>query len=71
MSEAITLQDLHEEMIMITTKLRTIEENVEEIHEDLHHLKPEYLEKIEMIKKEKTHHFETKEEFLHFLHNEI
>ena len=71
MAETITLQDLHKEISMLAEKLRHIETNVEEIHEDLHHVKPGYLEKLETIKKGKKHQFKNKEQFLHFLHNEL
>ena len=45
MTEAVTLHDLHKEIVSIAQRLHFIEENVEEIHEDLHHVRPEYLEK--------------------------
>jgi len=70
MAEAI-LHNLHKEMELIVERLRSIEENVEEIHDDLHRVRPEYLEKLEKIKKGKQHHFESKKEFLQFLDNEI
>ena len=70
MAEA-TLQNIHKEIELIAERLRSIEENVEEINDDLHRVRPEYLQKLEKIKKGKQHHFENKKEFLHFLHNEI
>ena len=70
MSEAI-LQNMHKEMESIVKRLRSIEENVAEIHDDLHIVRPEYLEKLEKIKNGKQHHFVDKKEFLQFLHNEI
>lgn len=65
------LHNLHKEMELIVERLRSIEENVAEIHEDLHRVRPEYLGKLEKIKKGKQHHFKTKEDFLRFLHDEI
>ncbi len=67
MTEAITIQDLHQEIILLAEKIRDIEENVEEIHEDLHRVRPEYLEKLEKIKQEPGKRFSSKEDFLHYL----
>ncbi len=69
--ETTTLQDLHQGLMALMQKVNKIEINVEEIHSDLHQVRPEYLEKLERIKQAKTHHFENKEEFLVFLENEI
>ncbi len=72
MTEAVTIQDVHEEIKFIAEKISKMEVTMQEIDYDLHRqVKPEYLEKLERIKKEKAYHFETKEEFLHFLENEI
>ncbi|MBI2668666.1 hypothetical protein HYX14_02375 [Candidatus Woesearchaeota archaeon] len=71
MTEAVTLYDLHKEIISIAQRLHFIEENVEEIHEDLHQVRPEYLEKLEKIKQEPGKRFSSKEKFLHYLEHEL
>jgi len=71
MSEAITLQDLHQEIALITEKIHLIEENVAEIHDDLHQVRPEYLEKLERIRQEPGKKFSSKEGFLHYLEHEL
>ena len=48
-----------------------IESELFEISDDLHEVRPEYLEKLEKIQKEKGRTFESKEEFLKFLKNEV
>ena len=70
-AESITLHNLHNTLMSLSEKMVRIELNVEEIHDDLHQVRPEYLQKLEGIKKEKTHHFESKDSFLHFLHHEV
>lgn len=47
---------------MVYYKLINIEKEVAEINEDLHRVRPEYVEKLEKIEKEKTHTFRTIEE---------
>lgn len=47
---------------MVYQKLETIEEEVKEISEDLHRLKPEFVEKLERIEKGKFHTFKSIEE---------
>ena len=71
MTETITLQDLYIEIGAIAQKIISIEENVAEIHEDLHQVKPEYLEKLEKIKQELGKRFSSKEAFLHYVEHEL
>ena len=70
-AELSVIQELHRDLHFLKAKIINIELNVEEINQDLHHVRPEYLQKLEKIKQGKSHHFETKEAFLHFLHHEV
>ncbi|MFH2106663.1 MAG: hypothetical protein ABII22_05340 [Candidatus Micrarchaeota archaeon] len=54
-SENITLS-------MVYEKLRAIEEEVKEINEDLHRVKPAFVEKLKKIEKGKFHSFKNIEE---------
>ncbi|HLC68844.1 MAG TPA: hypothetical protein VJH24_03310 [Candidatus Bilamarchaeaceae archaeon] len=47
---------------MVYKKLQTIEEEVKEISEDLHRVKPEFVEKLKQIEKGKFHTFKSIEE---------
>ncbi len=71
MEANINLQQVHHQLALLLQKVTFLEHTVEEIHHDIHPVRPEYLEKLERIKQQKAHHFSTKEEFLHFLHHEI
>ena len=71
MTESISLEDLHKDITLLIEKVTNIEVSVNEINVDLHEVRPEYLEKLERVKKDKFHHFEGKAEFLHFLQHEI
>lgn len=67
----ITLLDLHKDILILMQKINKIEVNVEEINNDLHQVRPEYIQKLDQIKAGKQHHFENKTDFLNFLENEI
>ncbi|CAG0971166.1 hypothetical protein METP3_01498 [Methanosarcinales archaeon] len=54
MSEAQLLQKLASDLDFLKTKIISIEETIEDIDTDLHHVKPEYIRKLESIKKEGT-----------------
>ena len=47
---------------MIYKKLQNIEQEVVEINEDLHELKPEFIEKLRKIEKGKFHRFNSIDE---------
>jgi len=70
-TEAIQKSNVQEQLSLLLEKVSKIELSVEEINDDLHQVKPSYLKKLEKIKRGKMHHFENKEDFLHFLENEI
>ena len=70
-SETQTLDSIHEQLTFLVKKVTKMESNVAEIHDDLHQVKPEYLKKLEKIKRGRTHHFQNKEDFLRFLEHEI
>ncbi len=69
--ETELLSRIHEDLDFIKKKVVIIDNELEDISSDLHKIKPEYLKKLEMIKKGKFHSFKTKEDFLHFLENEM
>ncbi len=52
MPEAELLERIASDLDFLKKKVVEIEENVEDINIDLHHVKPEYLKKLEAIKKE-------------------
>lgn len=54
MSEAQLLQRIASDLDFLKTKIISIEETIEDIDSDLHHVKPEYIRKLESIKKEGT-----------------
>lgn len=53
MSEAQLLQRIASDLDFLKTKIISIEETIEDIDNDLH-VKPEYIRKLESIKKEGT-----------------
>ncbi|MCX9010928.1 MAG: hypothetical protein OIN66_07390 [Candidatus Methanoperedens sp.] len=54
MSETELLERIASDLDFLKKKIIEIEENVEDINIDLHHVKPEYIKKLEAIKKEGT-----------------
>jgi len=52
---------------MVYRKLEAIEEEVKEISEDVHRVKPEYVAKLEKIEKGKTRQFKNVEEMDKYL----
>jgi hypothetical protein len=54
MPEAELLERIASDLDFLKKKVMEIEENVEDINIDLHHVKPEYLKKLEAIRKEGT-----------------
>jgi hypothetical protein len=54
MSEAELLERIASDLDFLKKKIVEIEENIEDINIDLHHVKPEYIKKLEAIKKEGT-----------------
>jgi hypothetical protein len=54
MPEAELLERIASDLEFLKKKVIEIEENVEDINIDLHHVKPEYIKKLEAIKKEGT-----------------
>jgi hypothetical protein len=53
-SEAELLERIASDLDFLKKKIVEIEENIEDINIDLHHVKPEYIKKLEAIKKEGT-----------------
>ena len=68
-AEVVTL--LRQDLEFIKRKVIDIDVELEEIHDDLHQVRPEYLEKLERIKKEFGKKFTSKEEFLDYLEHEL
>jgi len=54
MSEVQLLNKIASDLDFLKMKILSIEETVEDIDNDLHHVKPEYIRKLESIKKEGT-----------------
>lgn len=54
MPEAELLEKIATDIDFLKKKIVEIEENIEDINIDLHHVKPEYIKKLEAIKKEGT-----------------
>lgn len=54
MSETVLNQRILNELAFLKEKILKIEMEVSEINDDLHQVRPEYLEKLEAIKKEGT-----------------
>jgi len=54
MSEVELLERIVLDLDFLKKKVVEIEENIEDINIDLHHVKPEYIKKLETIKKEGT-----------------
>lgn len=54
MPEAELLERIASDFDFLKKKIVSIEETIEDIDIDLHHVKPEYIRKLEAIKKEGT-----------------
>lgn len=54
MAEVELLERIVSDLDFLKKKVVQIEENIEDINIDLHHVKPEYIKKLEVIKKEGT-----------------
>ncbi len=54
MPEVELLEKIASDLDFLKKKVVDIEESIEDINIDLHHVKPEYLKKLEAIKKEGT-----------------
>ncbi len=54
MSETVFNQQILNELAFLKEKILKIEMEVGEINDDIHQVRPEYLEKLEAIKKEGT-----------------
>jgi len=54
MPEVELLERIASDLDFLKKKIVYIEETVEDIDNDLHHVKPEYIRKLEAIKKEGT-----------------
>jgi len=54
MPELELLERIASDLDFLKRKVIEIEENIEDINNDLHHVKPEYIKKLEAIKKEGT-----------------
>ncbi len=52
MSEAQLLQRIVSDLDFLKIKITSIEETIMDLDNDLHHVKPEYIQKLESIKKE-------------------
>jgi len=70
-TETVNLQELQQSVHLILEKVMKLEQNIEEINDDLHQVRPEYLHKLNQIKKGKSLQFKDKSTFLHFLHHEL
>ena len=54
MLEAELLEKIVSDLDFLKIKIISIEETIEDIDNDLHHVKPEYIRKLKSIKKEGT-----------------
>ncbi|MBW6518462.1 MAG: hypothetical protein K0A89_08180 [ANME-2 cluster archaeon] len=54
MLEAELLEKIVSDLDFLKIKIMSIEETIEDLDNDLHHVKPEYIRKLELIKKEGT-----------------
>ena len=54
MSEVQLLEKIASDLDFLKAKIVSIEETIVDIDNDLHHVKPEYIQKLESIKEEGT-----------------
>ncbi len=72
--ETATLELIHEDLEFLKVKVISIENELKEIKEEVEpEVREEYLQRLKELEKEKGQgrRFESKEEFLRFLDNEI
>ena len=69
--ETELLNKIYEELDFIKKRVLVIDNEIEDISNALHIVRPEYIEKLKKIKRGKFHSFKTKEEFLRFIENGI
>ncbi len=69
--EATTLEQIEEDLVSIKQKITAIEEEIGILKNTEPEVREEYIEKLKKIEKGKFHKFNTKEEFLNFLENEV
>ena len=65
------LNKISKDLEFVKQKVIIMDNELEDISNDLHKVRPSYLEKLKKIKKGKFHSFDTKKEFLDFVENEI
>ena len=70
-TETINLQNVQQQLSFLIEKVTKIESNIEEIHQDLHQVKPEYIEKLKEIEKKKGKSFTSSKAFLHYIEHEL
>jgi len=56
---------------MLYRKLQVIEDEIKEINEDLHRVKPEFVEKLKKLEKGKFHTFKNVEEMERYIDEQI
>ncbi len=65
--ETEAIHEMAQNIAVIKEKIGKIEVTLEELDQDFHTIKPEYLEKLKNISQQKGKIFEKKEEFIDFL----
>jgi len=55
--ENVYLKQISDDLDFLKKKIMSIEERVEEISDDLHEVRPEYIEKLKKIESGKFHHY--------------
>lgn len=63
MSELALLKKVVDDLTFLKNRVIYIEDELKEISNDLHIVRPSYLKKLEKIKQGKFHHYDTFEEF--------
>ena len=69
--EADILSRIYEDLSFLKEKMSVMDNELEDISNDLHRVRPQYLEKLETIRKGGFKTFNRKEKLLDFLDNEI
>ena len=65
------LKQIAKDISFLKEKIIDMDSELADLASDFHEVRPEYLEKIKSIEKQKGKVFDNKEEFLHFLQHEL
>lgn len=65
------LKQIAKDVTFLKEKVITMDNELADLAKDIHEVRPEYLEKIKSLEKQKGKVFDNKEEFLRFLQHEV